>query len=195
MAACMPALAQAQVLRGHKRGVWALEFAPLEKALLSASGERVNLTGDLYAIVIALQHYYTTTLLCFCYATARLPYISTQASLTTRVACVSLTCQGDKSIKLWSLSDGSCLRTLEGHTAPVLRAAFATAGTQVRRASCRCRCEHNMGGIGGPTLGFSPAQGASSGCVRVCSGRRAQGPRLAPCGAKIKQIWAVETAG
>ena len=64
------------MLRGHKRGVWAVEFAPLDRALLSASG--------------------------------------------------------DKTIKLWSLADGSCLRTLEGHTASVLRATFATAGTQVR---------------------------------------------------------------
>lgn len=38
---------------------------------------------------------------------------------------------GDKTIKLWSLSDSSCLRTLEGHTASVLRACFVTAGTQV----------------------------------------------------------------
>jgi len=44
---------------------------------------------------------------------------------------VLLSCSGDKTLKLWSVQDGSCLRTLEGHTASVLRAAWATAGTQV----------------------------------------------------------------
>lgn len=38
---------------------------------------------------------------------------------------------GDKTIKLWSISDGACLRTFEGHGASVLRACFATVGTQV----------------------------------------------------------------
>lgn len=38
---------------------------------------------------------------------------------------------GDKTLKLWSLQDGACLRTFEGHTASALRATFATAGTQI----------------------------------------------------------------
>ena len=49
---------------------------------------------------------------------------------------------GDKTIKLWSLSDagGQCVRTFEGHTATVLRATFATAGTQVCVHWCVCVC-------------------------------------------------------
>lgn len=38
---------------------------------------------------------------------------------------------GDKTLKLWSLQDGACIRTFEGHTASVLRATFVTAGTQI----------------------------------------------------------------
>ena len=35
---------------------------------------------------------------------------------------------------MWSLADGSCLRTLEGHLASVLRLDFLSAGTQVLTA-------------------------------------------------------------
>jgi len=39
---------------------------------------------------------------------------------------------GDKTVKMWTLADGgSCVRTFEGHIATVLRASFATSGTQV----------------------------------------------------------------
>lgn len=36
----LPDLVSKGVLRGHKRGVWSVQFAPLERALLSASGAR-----------------------------------------------------------------------------------------------------------------------------------------------------------
>ena len=38
---------------------------------------------------------------------------------------------GDKTVRLWALADGTCLKTFEGHTASVLRVHFLTAGTQV----------------------------------------------------------------
>lgn len=53
--------------------------------------------------------------------------------------CV-LTGSGDATIRLWALGDGSCLRTFEGHGASVLRAAFISAGTQVRTVPC----EHTL---------------------------------------------------
>jgi len=42
------------------------------------------------------------------------------------------TAAGDATVRLWSLADGACLRTFEGHAASVLRVAFLTAGTQAR---------------------------------------------------------------
>ncbi|KAF8204036.1 U3 small nucleolar RNA-associated protein [Pholiota molesta] len=39
--------------------------------------------------------------------------------------------RGDKTVKLWSLDDYSCLRTFEGHTNSVLRVDFLNAGLQL----------------------------------------------------------------
>ena len=50
---------------------------------------------------------------------------------------VVLTGSGDASVRLWALTDGSCLKTFEGHSASVLRASFITHGTQV--GACRRR--------------------------------------------------------
>ncbi|KAF8971741.1 U3 small nucleolar RNA-associated protein [Flammula alnicola] len=44
---------------------------------------------------------------------------------------VLATGSGDKTVKLWSLDDYSCLRTLEGHTNSVLRVDFLNAGQQL----------------------------------------------------------------
>lgn len=66
------------VLKGHKRGIWSVEFSPVDQCVITASG--------------------------------------------------------DKTIKIWAISDGSCLKTFEGHTSSVIRASFLTRGTQF--ASC-----------------------------------------------------------
>lgn len=70
----LPDLVCQVVLKGHKRGIWSVEFSPVDKCVLTASG--------------------------------------------------------DKTIKIWAISDGSCLKTFEGHTSSVLRASFLTSGTQ-----------------------------------------------------------------
>ncbi|KAM0749156.1 WD40 repeat-like protein [Meredithblackwellia eburnea MCA 4105] len=47
---------------------------------------------------------------------------------------VVATASGDRTIKLWSLADLTCLKTFEGHSNSVLRVDFLTRGTQL--ASC-----------------------------------------------------------
>lgn len=42
---------------------------------------------------------------------------------------------GDKTVKLWSLDDYSCLKTFEGHSNSVLRVDFLNAGTQLVSAA------------------------------------------------------------
>lgn len=70
------------VLRGHRRGVWSVRFAPKDTPTIigesgPAAGKGLVLTGS-----------------------------------------------GDKTIKIWSLSDYSCLRTFEGHANSVLKVAW-----------------------------------------------------------------------
>lgn len=68
------------VLRGHKRGVWSVRFAPKDVAPISGSSVPVSSVRGLV-----------------------------------------VTGSGDKTVKVWSLSDYSCLRTFEGHTNSVLK--------------------------------------------------------------------------
>lgn len=62
-------------LKGHRRGVWDVQFSPVDKVIATASG--------------------------------------------------------DKTVKVWSVTDYSCLKTFEGHTAPVLKVSFLNVGMQV----------------------------------------------------------------
>ncbi|KAL8985954.1 MAG: hypothetical protein Q9205_000464 [Flavoplaca limonia] len=69
------------ILRGHRRGVWSVMFAP--KDIPAISGDSTGPASTRHGVV--------------------------------------LTGSGDKTIKIWSLTDYSCLRTLEGHTNSVLK--------------------------------------------------------------------------
>lgn len=68
------------ILRGHRRGVWSVAFAPKDT-----------------------------------------PPISGESGPASSNRGLVLTGSGDKTVKIWSLSDYSCLRTLEGHTNSVLK--------------------------------------------------------------------------
>lgn len=67
------------VLRGHKRGVWSIRFAPKET-----------------------------------------PPVRSETGSSTNRGIIA-TGSGDKTVKLWSLSDYSCLLTFEGHTNSILK--------------------------------------------------------------------------
>ncbi|KAL2151877.1 hypothetical protein VTH82DRAFT_5061 [Thermothelomyces myriococcoides] len=76
------------ILKGHKRGVWAVKFAPLHTPPIQ--GEQGSVSGR----------------------------------------GVILTGSGDKTIKLWSLSDYTCLRTFEGHSHNVLKVVWLHIPTE-----------------------------------------------------------------
>lgn len=68
------------ILRGHRRGVWSVVFAPKDTPPISGENGPASSNRGLV-----------------------------------------LTGSGDKTVKIWSLNDYSCLRTLEGHTNSVLK--------------------------------------------------------------------------
>jgi U3 small nucleolar RNA-associated protein 13 len=65
------------VLRGHRRGVWTVKFAPKDSQVPNSGNKGLIATGS-----------------------------------------------GDKTVKIWSLADYSCLITLEGHSNSVLKLAW-----------------------------------------------------------------------
>lgn len=70
------------VLKGHRRGVWSVKFAP--KNTPTIQGEQGHTAGK----------------------------------------GAILTGSGDKTIKIWSLTDYTCLRTFEGHSHSILKVAW-----------------------------------------------------------------------
>ncbi|KAI1475371.1 U3 small nucleolar RNA-associated protein [Daldinia eschscholtzii] len=70
------------ILRGHRRGVWSVSFAPPSTPVLQ--GEQGSVAGK----------------------------------------GVILTGSGDKTLKLWNLTDYTCLRTFEGHSNTVLKVVW-----------------------------------------------------------------------
>lgn len=72
------------ILRGHKRGVWSVRFAPANTPVIHGDKGAVGGKG------------------------------------------LVLTGSGDKTVKIWSLSDYTCVRTFEGHSNSILKVAWLT---------------------------------------------------------------------
>lgn len=70
------------ILRGHKRGVWSVQFSPAQMPAIQSDDGPITGKG------------------------------------------VVLTGSGDKTIKLWSLADYTCIKTFEGHSNSVLKLAW-----------------------------------------------------------------------
>ncbi|KAJ0117717.1 U3 small nucleolar RNA-associated protein [Diaporthe amygdali] len=76
------------ILRGHKRGVWSVRFAPANTPTIQGDKGAVAGKG------------------------------------------LILTGSGDKTVKVWSLSDYTCLRTFEGHSNSILKVAWLNQHTE-----------------------------------------------------------------
>lgn len=76
------------ILRGHKRGVWSVRFAPSHTPVIH--GDKGAIAGK----------------------------------------GLVLTGSGDKTVKIWSLSDYTCIRTFEGHSNSILKVAWLQQHTE-----------------------------------------------------------------
>lgn len=113
--------------KAHEKDINSLDVSPDDRFLVSGSQDR---TAKVYTIIYSGLGGSTRgelKLLGTCKGHKRGIW-SVRFSRTERVLATG---SGDKSIKLWSLDDFSCLKTFEGHTNSVLRVDFLNAGLQL----------------------------------------------------------------
>ena len=138
----LPNLVLSLTLKGHKRGIWAVAFSPVDQAVATASGGWsgwcvcgwwLHPPG---ACGLPSQHPAMHARVGFTWGT-RCTEMCQQRPLSAaprQPTCLPGLPAGDKTVRLWSLADGACLRTFEGHLASVLRLDFLSAGTQILSA-------------------------------------------------------------
>lgn len=120
-------------LQVHDKDINAIDITPNDRLLATASQDR---SGKIFS----LQFFPATSKKP---ATASLRHLGTLKGhnrgiwtirFSTHDRCVA-TGSGDRTIKLWSLADYSCIKTFEGHTNSVLKVDFMTLGTQLASAA------------------------------------------------------------
>jgi len=115
--------------RAHEKDINALDVAPNDRLLVSGSQDR---TAKIYTIEYVPGASGKA-------ARGELKLVGTckghkrgvWAVRFGRAERVLATGSGDKTVKLWSLDDFSCLKTFEGHTNSVLRVDFINMGMQL----------------------------------------------------------------
>ncbi|PPQ72265.1 hypothetical protein CVT24_004682 [Panaeolus cyanescens] len=114
--------------KAHEKDINALDISPNDRFLASGSQDRTAklfeidyLPGPNGAIRGELKHIGT-------FKGHKRGVWTVKFGTAERVLASG---SGDKTIKLWSLDDFSCLKTFEGHTNSVLRVDFINAGMQM----------------------------------------------------------------
>lgn len=114
--------------KAHEKDINALDVSPNDRFVVSGSQDRTAklfeidyVPGSNGAIRGELKHVGT-------FKGHKRGVWSVKFGKTERVLASG---SGDKTIKLWSLDDYSCLKTFEGHTNSVLRVDFINAGMQL----------------------------------------------------------------
>ncbi|GAA5868193.1 hypothetical protein JCM1840_006178 [Sporobolomyces johnsonii] len=117
----------------HDKDINSLDIAPNDKLLVSGSQDR---TAKLFSITYTARTKSTP-------ASATLAHLGTfkghkrgvwSVKFSPVDQCIA-TASGDRTIKLWSLADFTCVKTFEGHANSVLRVDFLTRGMQLASAA------------------------------------------------------------
>ncbi len=118
-------------LKIHDKDINSLDVAPNNALLISGSQDR---TAKVFTLAYSAPSKANGNI-----ASATLKPLATCKGHKRGVWCVRFspvdrafaTASGDRTIKLWSLNDFTCVKTFEGHTNSVLRVDFLTAGMQL----------------------------------------------------------------
>jgi U3 small nucleolar RNA-associated protein 13 len=124
------------VLRGHKRGVWSVAFAPTDMPALTITSEGGGASSAKGMVV---------------------------------------TGSGDKTVRVWSLTDYSCLRTFEGHVNSVLKVVWLPPPPKQAKIDAR--------------RGIQVASAAGDGLVKVWDAQ--SGECAATLDNHIDRVWAL----
>lgn len=124
------------VLRGHKRGVWSVAFAPSDMPALTTTSEGGGASSAKGMVV---------------------------------------TGSGDKTVRVWSLTDYTCLRTFEGHVNSVLKVVWLPPPPKQAKSDSR--------------RGIQVASAAGDGLVKVWDAQ--SGECAATLDNHIDRVWAL----
>ncbi|KAK7695029.1 hypothetical protein QCA50_002217 [Cerrena zonata] len=121
--------------KAHEKDINSLDIAPNDRLLVSGSQDR---TAKIWAIEYSVSGNDSSRtvrgeikLLGTCKGHKR----GVWSVKFGRAERVLATGSGDKTVKLWSLDDFTCVKTFEGHTNSVLRVDFINAGMQLVSAA------------------------------------------------------------
>ncbi|TFK41821.1 WD40 repeat-like protein [Crucibulum laeve] len=116
--------------KAHEKDINSLDVSPNDRLLVSGSQDR---TAKIYEIIYnaGTSPRGELKLIGTCKGHKRGVW-TVRFGRTERVLATG---SGDKTVKLWSLDDFSCLKTFEGHTNSVLRVDFLNMGMQLVSAA------------------------------------------------------------
>ncbi|KAI0334408.1 U3 small nucleolar RNA-associated protein [Cubamyces sp. BRFM 1775] len=113
--------------KAHDKDINSLDVAPNDRLLVSGSQDRTAKVWEIDYVVTSAGVRGELRLLGTCKGHKR----GVWCVRFGRAERVLATGSGDKTVKLWSLDDFTCVKTFEGHTNSVLRVDFLNAGMQM----------------------------------------------------------------
>ena len=113
--------------KAHDKDINSLDVAPNDRLLVSGSQDRTAKVWEVDYVVTSAGVRGELRLLGTCKGHKR----GVWCVRFGRAERVLATGSGDKTVKLWSLDDFTCVKTFEGHTNSVLRVDFLNAGMQM----------------------------------------------------------------
>ena len=114
--------------KAHEKDINALDVAPNDRFLVSGSQDR---TAKVYEIQYTIGSGGSVRGELKLIGTCKGHKRGVWSVRFSRAERILATGSGDKSVKLWSLDDFSCVKTFEGHTNSVLRVDFLNNGLQL----------------------------------------------------------------